>query len=180
MKTITSLLITAALATSALAGSPSTYSGKSGKGVVQPAPSQGCDCFAPGFSMGVFGGGMFPQHGGDNVAGGGVLAEYFFTENFGFQTSYGMYATSSEHHQIDGSFILRAPIKDLCIAPYLMAGGGVGTNASTRGDYHAGVGIEARFASLNCMGLFADGAYHFASGSDNDFIMARIGVKFRF
>ena len=123
---------------------------------------------------------MFPRHGGEDVAGGGVLAEYFFTENIGLQGSYGLFATSSEHHQFDGSLVLRAPIKSLCIAPYVLAGGGVGSNGSTRGDYHVGAGIEARFGAANCMGVFADGTYHFATGDDTDFTIARLGVKFRF
>ena len=61
-----------------------------------------------------------------------------------------------------------------------MLGGGVGTNATTRGDVHVGGGLEARFASLDCMGVFVDGNYYFASGSNADFTVARLGVKFRF
>lgn len=130
--------------------------------------------------MGAFGGAMFPSHRGEGVGGGGMLAEYFFTENLGIQGSYGVYATNSEHHQADGSIVFRVPIQSLCIAPYVMAGGGVGTNAVTRGDFHVGGGIEARFASLACMGVFVDGNYYFASGNNADFTIGRLGVKFRF
>jgi hypothetical protein len=176
MKKIASLLMSLTLASSVLAGTADDSK------TVQPtiSPPQGCECFAPGFSLGAFGGGYFPSHGKSGVAGGGMLAEYFFTENIGIQGSYGIYATNSEHHQTDLSLILRAPIKDFCIAPYVMAGGGLGTNAVTRGDFHVGVGLEARFASLDCMGLFVDGNYHFASGNRTDFTVARMGVKFRF
>lgn len=179
MKSISLLILSAALASSALAGTSPTYSGKSAKSPV-PVAATGCECFAPGFAIGIFGGGMFPRHGDNDVAGGGVLGEYFFTEYFGIQGTYGVYATSSEHHQFDGSLILRAPIKSLCIAPYIMAGGGVSTNSTTNGDYHVGAGVEARFTSLNCMGIFADGAYHFAADHGEDFTIARMGVKFRF
>ena len=154
----------------------------SGKAVspIQPVPDQEYDCFAPGFTFGAFAGGMFPSRGNNNVAGGGMLTEYFVTENLGFQGSYGVYATNSEHHQMDGSIIYRLPIKEIGIAPYVMTGGGVGTNATTRGDFHVGGGVEARFASLDCMGIFLDANYHFASGSNSDFTVARLGVKFRF
>ena len=175
MKKIASLIMTVALATSAFAGSPVTYSGKNAKTPMAPQPT-GCACFAPGAAVGVFGGAFLPD-GGDNELGGGFLAEYFFCENFGFQGSYGIYATESEHHQFDGSFILRAPIKSLCIAPYALVGGGFSTNGTTRGDYHVGGGIEARFSSAGCMGIFADGAYHFAA-EGADFTVVRLGVKF--
>jgi hypothetical protein len=140
----------------------------------------GCDCFAPGFALGVFGGVILPEGSGSDAGGGGVLGEYFFTEYFGIQGSYGLYATNSEHHQFDGSLVLRLPIRSLCVAPYLMAGGGLATNAETNGDYHVGAGIEARFPQFNCMGVFADAAYHFATDDGEDFTIVRLGVKFPF
>lgn len=176
MKKITSLLLSLTLASSALAGMADNSK------TVQPtiAPPQGCDCFAPGFAVGVFGGAFMPSHGGSGVGGGGVLGEYFVSEYLGFQGSYGLYATNSEHHQMDGSVVLRLPIKSLCIAPYVMLGGGIGTNAVSRGDFHVGGGLEARFASLNCLGVFVDANYYFASGTNTDFTVARLGVKVRF
>jgi hypothetical protein len=179
MKTIALLILSAALASQSFAGAPASYSGKSSK-AVQPIASPMEDCFAPGFHFGIFGGGMFPQKHGDDVAGGGVLGEYFFTRNIGIQGSYGLYAADSEHHQYDASLVLRAPINGVCVAPYLLLGGGVGANGSTRGDYHAGAGVEARFGGMNGFGLFTDGTYHFAATNDADFIIARVGVKFRF
>lgn len=177
MKKIITLLMSAVLASSALAGTPSSYSAKGGK-TVQPMAPVGCECFAPGFAYGIFGGVLFPSGDDDNTGGGGILGEFFFTENFGIQGSYGLFATSSEHHQFDASLVLRAPIKSLCIAPYVMVGGGLGTNGETRGDFHAGAGIEARFEKLNCMGLFVDAAYHFTSDEDTDFTLGRLGIKF--
>lgn len=177
MKFISTLLLSAALASSALAGTSAAYSGK----MVQPMAPTGCDCFAPGAAFGVFGGGIFPEDDGEDAAGGGVLYDYFFTEYFGFQGSYGLFATSSEHHQFDGSLVLRAPIRSLCIAPYLMGGAGMSVNGDNNTDYHLGAGIEARFASMDCMGVFVDGTYHFAANDqDSDFTVGRVGVKFRF
>lgn len=178
MKKITSLILSAMLASSAFAGTPTNYSAKGGK-AVQPMAPVGCECFAPGFSYGFFGGIMFPEGDDSESGGAGILGEYFFTENFGIQGSYGVYATGSEHHQFDGSLVFRLPIKSLCIAPYIMVGGGVATNSSTRGDWHAGAGIEARFEGLDCLGIFVDGAYHFAADSDSDFTVGRLGIKFR-
>jgi len=174
MKSISMIILSAALAVSAFAGTPVANSGKA----VQPYAPQEDNCWAPGFTMGAFAGGLFPSHRDSGVAGGGVLGEYFWTENFGIQGSYGVYATDSAHHQLDGSFIARAPMGN--IAPYIMAGGGVGMNGANRGDFHVGGGIETRIPSMNCMGLFLDGNYHFASRNSNDFTLVRLGVKFRF
>ncbi len=176
MKKIASLIMSIALASSAFAGSPA-YSGKSGKGPVMPLPPT-CDAFGPGFSLGAFGTGFIPKQGGDDALGGGALAEYFFNENFGIQGSYSASATHTTHHQFDADLILRAPIKSLCIAPYLMVGGGFSTNSETVGDWHVGGGIEAHFAALKNINIFADGAYHFHSDSDLNFTLVRLGIKF--
>lgn len=172
MKLLTTLLMTAALASSAIAGPIAT---KNPKAPVMPDP--GCQCFAPGAALGVFGGAILPNgRGGDDALGGGLLGEYFFTENIGIQGSYGVYATHSEHHAFDASLVLRAPIKSLCLAPYLLAGGGYSVNGTSEGNFHVGGGVDIRLAG--CKGLFADGAYHFAN--DGDYTIVRLGVKFPF
>lgn len=177
MKAVYSLLLASAMSVSAFAGT--SYSGKSSK-MVQPTVPE-ITCFAPGWAFGAFGGALFPSHGGNAVGGGGVMGEYFFTEMFGFQADYGVYATSSQHHQFDGDFILRFPIHSCCVAPYIMAGGGFSTNSSQEGDYNAGLGIEARFGAQKKTGVFLDAAYHFHGGNDDrDFTVARLGVKFAF
>lgn len=174
MKKLLTLVMAIALGSSAFAGSVA-YSGKAGK-AVQPIAPVGCNAFESPLAIGAFGGAILPTDGGEDALGGGVLAEYFFCPNFGIQGSYGLYATDSEHHQFDASLIARYPITSLCIAPYVLAGGGYSTNSEQGGDIHVGGGLEARFSSLNNLGVFADGAYHF---SDNgDFTIVRLGVKF--
>ncbi len=176
MKKIASLIMSVALASSAFAGSVA-YSGKGGK-MVNPPMAPTCDAFGPGLDFGLFGGGFIPKSGGNDALGGGALAEYFFTENFGIQGSYGAYATNTTHHQFDADLILRAPIRSLCIAPYLMVGGGFSTNSETVGDWHVGGGIEAHFAALKNINFFADGAYHFHSEDALNFTLVRLGIKF--
>jgi hypothetical protein len=175
MKTIASLVIACALASSAFAG-PATYSAKGGNGV-QPTATLGCDCFAPGAAFGIYGGGILDD---DDALGGGVLGEYFFTEFVGIQGSYGIFATDSEHHEFDGALVLRYPIHSLCVAPYALVGGGFETDSSTEGDFFAGGGMEARLEAVNCLGIFADGAYHWAGGDEPDYTIVRLGVKFPF
>ena len=176
MKKLASLIMSVALVSSAFAGSPVVMSSKNAKTPMAPQPT-GCACFAPGASFGVYGGGILNSTGGDDSLGGGVLADYFFCENFGIQGSYGVFATQSEHHEFDAAFVLRAPIKSLCIAPYALIGGGFSTNSENRGNFLVGGGIEARLSSAGNLGIFADGAYHFAS-EGSDYTIVRLGVKF--
>lgn len=175
MKALATLLLTAALASTAIAGPISSKNPKAP--VMPPPPPAGCDCFAPGAAFGLFGGAILPSDGNyDDALGGGVLGEYFFTENVGIQGSYGLYATDSEHHAFDASLVLRAPIKSLCLAPYILAGGGFSTNSNNEGNWLVGGGLDYRFS--NCTGIFADGAYHFAE--NGDYTIVRLGVKFPF
>lgn len=177
MKTLATMFITVALVSSAFAGP--VYSEKGGKTVQPMAPPAGCDCFAPGFALGIFGSGIIFDGGSeDDALGGGVLAEYFFTENIGLQGSYGIYATNSEHHEFDAALVVRFPIKELCIAPYILGGGGFATNSDDAWNVFVGGGVEARFPGMDCMGVFADGAYHWSEDDDDNFTLVRIGVKF--
>lgn len=173
------LIMSLALASSALLAGTPTYSGKSAKAPVQPAPV-GCECFAPGvFTLGVFGGGALPSDGDrDDGLGGGALFEYFFTENIGLQASYGAYAPNPVHHVYGADLVVRFPIDSLCIAPYILGGGGAVSNGSTGGYWDAGLGIDVRLPSWNCAGIFADAAYHWSAGDNEDFTLIRLGVKF--
>jgi hypothetical protein len=174
MKALASLVVACAFASSAFAGP--AYSSKGGKGV-QPTAPLGCDCFAPGGAFGIYGGAILDD---DDSLGGGALAEYFFSEYIGIQASYGIFATDSEHHEIDGGLVLRYPLRSLCVAPYVLVGGGVEANSSNEGNFFAGGGIETRLESVNCLGIFTDGAYHWAGGDKPDYTIVRLGVKFPF
>lgn len=181
MKKIASFIMSVALASSAFAGSVS-YSGKSGKGVMPPvAPS--CDAFAPGFSIGLNGTGFFPRNEASdykNALGGGISGEYFFTENFGARLSYDAVATSGALHIFNGDIILRAPIKSICIAPYVLVGGGFSVDGEKLGEYHAGAGLEVHLKSLQNVNLFGEGSYnwHSSNNREADFTLVRLGIKF--
>ncbi len=179
MKLLSCLILSLAFVAQASAGTP-VYS-KNPKAPVIPPPPLGCECFEPGFALGIYGAGYLPDGEGDNELGGGALAEYFFTPYIGLQGSYGIFATSPEHHEFDAALVLRYPITSICVAPYALVGGGYSTNSTDRWNYFVGAGIEARFQGANCLGIFADGAYHFAEDDqDEDYTIVRVGVKFPF
>ncbi len=181
MKKIASLIMSVALASSAFAGSVA-YSGKGGK-MVNPPVAPSCDAFAPGFSFGLNGTGFFPRNEASdykNALGGGISGEYFFTENFGARLSYDAVATSGTLHIFNGDIILRAPIKSICIAPYVLVGGGFSVDGEKLGEYHAGAGLEVHLNSLHNVNLFGEGTYnwHSSSNREADFSLVRLGIKF--
>jgi hypothetical protein len=180
MKFTTVLLATLALASTAFAGE-ATYSAKNSKAVAPVQQAIGCDCFAPGAAFGIFGAGIIQDgdNDEDDALGGGVLAEYFFTDMIGVQGSYGIFATDSEHHEFDAALVVRFPITEACIAPYIMGGGGFATNSDDAWNVFVGGGIDIRFPDANCFGIFADGAYHWSEDDDDNFTLVRVGVKFR-
>ncbi|TLD68233.1 hypothetical protein FEM03_23790 [Phragmitibacter flavus] len=180
MKKFAITLFAMAFASAAIAG-PVSY-GKSSKEVapLPPPPPLGCESFAPGFAFGLYGAAILPDGDSDNELGAGFLAEYFFTEYVGVQGSYSVFATEQEHHEFNGALVLRYPIKSICLAPYVLAGGGYSVNSDNRGNYFVGGGLEYRIESAN-LGIFGDGAYHFAEDSaDEDYTIVRLGVKFPF
>lgn len=179
MKKIASLIMSLALASGAFAGSPAYYSGKASKNPVMPPPP-GCEYFAPGAYLGAFGGGIIWNHHDidDNALGGGVLADYFFCENFGIEVSYGAYATDSTTHVVLGDLIARWPIHSACIAPYLLVGGGLHADGENLGIFHVGAGLEVQVTPR--VGVFADGTYnwHNSENRDLDATIVRLGLKF--
>lgn len=178
MKSILTIIMTVALTSSVFAG-PAGYPAKNPKAPVAPAPPPaGCGCFGAGSTFDVFGGAYIPS-AGDTALGGGLGWNYFFSRNVGIDVNYGIYATNSEHHEIDANLVLRAPIDSLCLAPYLLVGGGFATNSVNRGGVQVGGGLDLRIPSASCLGVFAEGLYHFSS-EDPDYTTVRLGLRIPF
>ncbi len=180
MKIITSTLTLLCL-TAGLATAGDYYSGK------QPLPPQppvapDCDCFAPGVELSLFGSGIVTDQ--NDELGGGAGLGFFFTENFGINTSYHVFATDpSEQHFATVDLVFRMPIQELCIAPYVFGGGGVVTNGETDGLWRLGGGIDIRLEAMGCVGIFVDASYNWIGNSDSehdDATLIRAGFKIPF
>src|SRR6187402_3204724 len=120
--TLTTLALAALGLASAQAGTGYVSYGKSPKAPAPIAVPSLCECFnANTANFSVFAAGLFSDDVdlGD-AAGGGIAADYFFTENFGLEGSYAAFGTDSVVHQISGSIVLRFPIKSICLAPYVL------------------------------------------------------------
>jgi hypothetical protein len=185
-KTILSLAFCVAISGTALAG-PSGGWGKVSYDKTPPPPPPAPLCFEAGeFTVDGFFGGAYGQDtvydGIGDGYGGGVGFNYFLTEMFGVTARYFAFDNDapggSVEHDISFSGVVRFPIESLCIAPYIMGGGGVITNGATKGTAHVGGGLDWRFAER--LGLFADGRYTWLGSGKNDYASFNVGLRMKF
>ncbi len=175
------LLNSAAIAAAFLASA--AVAGDYGKAPIVKGPviDPGCACYSPGFEFSGFAAGLIPDGAGEDEFSGGASIGYFLTENIGIETSYSVFDTDpSEEHLITVNLVYRFVNTDACFAPYVMAGGGLLTNGSTRGLYDVGAGVDIRLESLGCVGLFADATYNWVEDDGADFTLIRAGFRIPF
>jgi hypothetical protein len=110
--------------------------------------------------------------------GGGLGLNYFFSRYVGFGVSSELRdSTDSAVWNNSGQLIVRYPIEgSFCVAPYFIGGGGILSDGSNQGTWHAGGGLEWR--ATHSFGVFAEGRYTWAS--EDDSANARLGVRFVF
>ncbi len=162
----------------ATAGEMMYSSPKQSKGVMPPPlPDPGCNCFDSSVNIDLFGVGVF-GHGSDidDALGGGIGLTTFVNPYLGFSLNAYWWDNDSAIHSVDGSVILRAPIVESCISPYVFGGIGGYFDSINQVTYHAGAGIEVKIDQASCLGIFADGAYHWADDTD-EYTVARLGVR---
>ena len=180
MKKLLAAAVALGFASTAVAG---PYSSKEVLPPPPPPPIEDCVCFAgDALTVSIFGGGMIPSNKTaelDDAIGGGIGLGYFFTENFGIEVNYGVYDQTSAAHLITANAVVRAPLGDLCIAPYFLAGGGLHTNSVEQGIWNVGGGIDWRFDSAGCYGIFADAVYTWANDTE-DYTVIRVGLRRNF
>lgn len=174
------LTVTLGLAASSLNAGEMVYSSKQAPAPPITVPSL-CDCFDAGSAQfSLYGAGaIFDSGAHDDALGGGLSLGYFFTENIGIEADATWIATDSVLHHFTGSLVLRYPIKPACIAPYILAGGGVLANSQNEGTWHVGGGIDIRLGKSDlCPGIFADARYTWTGGDGDDFTLIRAGLRF--
>jgi hypothetical protein len=112
--------------------------------------------------------------------GGGVGINYFFTPWLGIGGDINMGDNRGPLvDQALGSLILRAPLGNSCVAPYVFGGGGRSFGSPSwqwLGD--VGVGIEFRVSPG--AGIFADGRYVWAERNSGDGLLLRAGLRLAF
>ncbi len=173
-----------AMTASSWAGATDYAVGKAavGKGPVAPHAAL---CFQAGeLTLDGFAGYTWGRNGGSGAKsigdgwGGGVGLNYFFTEALGISGRYFGFDNDigSFQHDVSASLVLRCPMQDSCIAPYVFGGGGLITDTDTKGTGHLGGGIEFRLDEQ--WGLFVDGRYTWVEKTQN-YTSANLGVRIR-
>jgi hypothetical protein len=112
--------------------------------------------------------------------GGGVGVNYFFTRNLGIALSGNVYdGTHAGIWHTDLDVVVRFPMEgSVCIAPYIMGGGGILTDGTTVGTWNAGAGLEWRTSPT--FGIFGVGRYIWGANGYTDSAQARVGLRFVF
>lgn len=116
--------------------------------------------------------------GDDGELGAGVGLNHFYTRFLGLGLD--AYSENTDGVFIDNAsanVILRFPIDDLHIAPYIFGGGGYQFEPGEVAFAQAGTGLELRFDQH--FGIFADARYVMTDGTPN-FGVGRVGLRITF
>ncbi len=140
------------------------------------------------FSIEGFGAGTINQYtidhpSGDRVRhdgrlGAGAGGSYFFTKYIGVEGE--AFTQNTAGHFVDqagGSLVVRFPIADSGLAPYVFGGGGHLFDPVSGTFGHAGGGVEYRFTPH--FGIFTDARYVFTDRIHN-YGEGRAGIRFAF
>lgn len=141
-------------------------------------------CFDQGWEFSGYLSGYWPE---DNrrteELGGGVGLSYFFGHNFGLELAYAAHggAESEQIGRLNATY--RFPLGGECcstIAPYAFGGPGVISSGSSEMFWGLGGGLDIRFESWGCVGMFADFSYNWVDQGLPDFTQWRLGFKLPF
>lgn len=189
MKTIVTILaVSAFLSTAAHAGwgwNKQKFHGSKSPVVEQRITSPSY-CFDSGFEFSAFGSGFWPETQvgpNEDALGGGVGLSYFLDHNFGFELMYAAHGGGVSQQVGKFNGIYRFPLGGECcstIAPYVFGGFGVISAGASESMWNLGGGIDVRFESWGCVGLFSDFSYNWVDQSLPDFTMIRAGIRLPF
>jgi len=114
----------------------------------------------------------------DSRIGAGAGVNYFFTRNIGLGAD--AYTAEPWEHAVvsaSGNLILRLPLGESGIAPYVFGGGGEQFEGINQGFGQAGGGVELRI--FHELGFFVDARYVFADKTEN-YGLGRAGLRLTF
>lgn len=141
-------------------------------------------CYDTGFEFSIFASGYWPENGSlTEQLGGGFALGYFFGRNFGLEGSYALHGGGDAEHVGKMNAVYRFPLGGECcstIAPYVFGGPGVFNSNSSEFLWNLGGGVDVRFESWGCLGLFADFSYNWVNRTLPDFTQIRAGMRIPF
>lgn len=176
-----SLLSLVALASASIAGQTSyVSSGKDSKEYKGPAPLPPT-CFSDTeLAIDTFATYKIVDGNGyhDEGFGGGVAVNYFFARYIGIGVEGHWSETGPDDvvlHHTNALLTLRFPIDSICLAPYVIGGGGYSFDGDQKAAGFAGGGLEFRVVP-NKVGIFGDGRYTWTEDANN-YGLVRLGVR---
>lgn len=112
--------------------------------------------------------------------GGGIGVNYFFMRYLGVGVDGNIADVHNGLWTFSGSLIARYPIEtgSLCLAPYVLTGGGYQTDGINAGTWHVGGGLEWR--ATHHLGIYGEGRYTWAGSHEEDNVRVSLGVRFIF
>lgn len=138
-------------------------------------------------SVDMFGAGTIGEHTLEHLSGnrlehrgeggGGVGLDYFFCRYLGVDAETFTMGDEPFIYSASGNLILRFPIAETGLAPYIFGGGGYQFDYARQDFGQAGVGVEFRFT--HNIGLFADTRYVMADQTEN-YAEGRAGLRITF
>lgn len=141
-------------------------------------------CYDTGFEFSFYGSGFWPEDTRlNNEMGGGVALAYFFGHNFGIEGNYAAHGGGNSEQFGHLNLVYRLPLGGECcstIAPYFFGGPGVASSGDEAFLWNVGGGIDLRFESWGCIGLFGDYSYNWIDDNLPDFTQVRFGVRVPF
>jgi hypothetical protein len=114
--------------------------------------------------------------------GAGAGANYFFTRELGIGVDVNISDKPDDLRLVDevtGNLLLRLPLGESGLAPYLIGSGGRGISPRYEWVYGGGVGLEYRFNPTT--GIFSDARFLWAEKSTaDDRLLIRAGLRIVF
>lgn len=153
--------------------------------MVEQAVTSPSYCYDTGFEFSIFMSGYWPESPSNlsNELGGGFALGYFFGHNFGIEGSYALHGGGDAEHVGKMNAVYRFPLGGECcstIAPYVFGGPGVVSANTSEFMWNLGGGVDVRFESWGCLGVFADFSYNWVDQTLPDFTQIRAGMRFPF
>lgn len=121
----------------------------------------------------------YAHHHHDLAGGGGAGLAFFFCKYVGIEGE--AYSTRFFPNFVDnvgGNLVLRWPIANIGLAPYVFGGGGHQFNEGQATYADTGVGVEYRFNPM--LGIFIDGRAVLPDNGFRNYGMGRLGLRFAF
>lgn len=141
-------------------------------------------CYDMGWEFSFFASGYWPENGAfDNELGGGFGITYYLGHNFGIGGEYMVHGGGQAEQVGHLQFVYRFPLGGECcstVAPYVFGGPGVVSSGSTDMLWYLGGGLDVRFESWGCVGLFGDFSYNWVDQGLDDFTLFRAGFRVPF